>query len=46
MMIFRNSSICYMDNFMKIPQWSRMLSFYVSHLKRLDKFLISCDIVP
>jgi len=31
---------------MKMPQMNKKWSFYVSELKRLDKFLIFCDVVP
>jgi len=46
-MIFRDSSIWYNDNFMKMPQMNRKYSslFYISELKRLYKFVISCDVV-
>jgi len=31
---------------MKMPQMNKKQSFYVSELKKLDKFLISCDVAP
>jgi len=46
MMIFRGWSVWYIDNFMKMPQMNKKQSFYVSELKKLDKFLISCDVAP
>jgi len=47
-MIFRERSICYVGNFTKMPQMNKRFSClgYVSELKRLDKFLISCDVAP
>ena len=44
MMIFRDWSIYYIDKFIEMPQMNKK-SFYVSELKRLDKFLISCDVL-
>jgi len=44
-MIFRDWSICYVDKFMEMPQVNKKYSFYVSELKRLDKILISYDVV-
>jgi len=66
MLIFRDWSVWFIDNFMKMPQLNRKypcgaakrkarkykadfyrrISFYVSEMKRLDKILISCDVVP
>jgi len=31
---------------MKMPQMNKSSLFYVSELKRLDKFIISCDVAP
>jgi len=32
---------------MKMPQMNKKYSlFYISDVERLDKFLISCDVVP